>query len=201
MKNTDKKQISEKTAIRAIITGFVSYGILIGFIFSVISIVLIYFTNNIAFSNELSFKAIASIIASIFIYIFIHLICKLSNIDLLKKCKIDKKKEPYVCKKLNLFYLLCALFFILLIITSLYVKFSNELFQINISYEQHLNDFSRTKFAYDFANNYRDEALKEFYHNRQMTLIVVIVMEMGLVYSFISLVPYQKKMLDIYNKS
>ncbi len=34
MKNTSKKEISDRTAIRAIITGFVSYGVLIGFIFS-----------------------------------------------------------------------------------------------------------------------------------------------------------------------
>lgn len=201
MENTNKKEISEKTAIRAIITGFVSYGILIGFIFSVVLITLIYFSNNTEFSNEIAFKISTSIIISIFIYIFIHLICKLSNIDLLRKCKIDKNKEINVCKKLNLFYLLCTLFFVLIIIVSLYVKFSNQLYQINISYQQYLNDFSNTDFAYDFANNYKDGALEEFYHNRKTTLIAAVIIEMGLFYSFISLIPYQKKMLNIYNKS
>lgn len=200
-KNTSKKQISEKTAIRAIITGFVCYEILIGFIFSVAAIALIYFSNNINISNEIAFKASTSIVISIFIYIFMHLICKLSNIDLLRKCKIEKNKEANICKKLNLFYLLCALFFILLVITCLYVRFYNELYQINISYEQYLNDFSKTELAYDFANNYRNGALEEFYHNRKIILIATVIIEIGLVYSFISLIPYQKKMLDIYNKS
>ena len=201
MKNTNKKEISEKTAIRAIITGFVSYGVLIGFIFLAISLLFIYLTNNLNFSNEIIFKTCTSIIFSIFIYIFMHLICKLSNIDLLRKCKIDKNKEHIICKKLNLFYLLCALFFILLVITCLYTRFSNQLYQINISYQQNLNSFSDSNLAYDFANNYKDGALKEFYNNRKITLIVAIILEIGLVYSFISLIPYQKKMLDIYNKS
>lgn len=201
MKNTNKKEISEKTAIRAIITGFVSYSILIGFIFLAISILFIYFTKDVNFSNEVAFKTSTSLILSIFIYISMHLICKLSNIDLLRKCKIDKNKESIICKRLNLFYLLCALFFILLTITCLYTRFSNQLYQINISYQQNLNSFSESDLAYDFANNYKDGALKEFYHNRKMTLLVAIILEMGLVYSFISLIPYQKKMLNIYNKS
>ena len=201
MKNTSKKEISDKTAIRAIITGFVSYSVLIGFIFSVILIGFIYFTNNVVFSNEILFKVTTSIIISIFIYIFTHLVCKLSNVDLLRKCKFEKTKEANICKKLNLFYLICALFFILLTITSLYARFSNEIYQINLSYEQHLIDFSRTDFAYDFANNYKNGALEEFYHNRKIILIVSVILEIAFVYSFISLIPYQKKMLDIYNKS
>lgn len=200
MKNTEKKHISEKTAVKAIITGFVSYGILISFIFSLIAILFIYLSNNIETSNELLLKFCTSLFIAILIYIFIHLICKLSTIDLLKKCKFEKEKESFVCKKLNLFYLLCALFFILVILSSLYVRFSNQLYQINISYQKNLNDFSNTDFAFDFANAYKEEALEEFYYNRKMTLLVSVIIEIGIVYSFISLIPYQKKMLDIYNK-
>lgn len=203
MKNTNKKEISEKSAIITLIRLFISYGILISFLFSVIAIVLIHFTNNVTFYNELIFKLSISIFFSMFIYIFIHLICKLSNIDLLRKYKLEKNKEYYVCKKMNLFYLLCILFFVLLTITGLSIKFSKEINQINIAYNQYITDLSITdvNLAYDFANNYKDGALKEFYHNRKMTLIIAIILEMGLVYSFISLIPYQKKMLDIYNKS
>lgn len=203
MKNNNKKEISEKSAIITLIRLFISYGILISFLFSVIAIVLIHFTNNVTFSNELVFRVSISMFFSIFIYIFIHLICKLSNIDLLRKYKLEKNKESYICKKMNLFYLLCALFFVLLTITGLYLKFSNELSQIDLACKQHLEGISLTDktLAYAFVDNYRESALKEFHYNQKMTLVVSIILELGIVYSFISLIPYQKKMLDIYNKS
>ena len=203
MKNTNKKEISEKYAILTIIRLFVSYGILISFLFSAIAIILIQLTNNVTFSNELIFRTSISLILSIFIYVFLHLICKLSNLDLLRKYKLKKEKEPYLCKKMNLFYLLCALFFVLLTITILYFDFSNELSQIDLACKQHFEGISLTdeNLAHAFVNNYKESALKEFHYNQKMTLVVSIILELGMVYSFISLIPYQKKMLDIYNKS
>ena len=201
MKKNKKGQISEKVAVRAIINGFISYGILIGFIFGIIGILLNYCTSQLSFSNELLFRALTTLLLSIFIYFFLHLICKISTIDFLRKCKINKEKENFICKRLNLFYLICIIFFVLLTITSMLIDFSNQLNEINFYYNQTLNNFNDRNLATDYANVYKKEALEDFNNNKKETLLVSIILELGIVYSFISLIPYQKKMLYIYNKS
>ena len=42
--------------------------------------------------------------------------------------------------------------------------------------------------------------VNEFKFEKRNTLVVSIILELGLFYSFISLIPYQKKMLETYNK-
>ena len=199
MEKINKKEISEKTAIKAIITGFVSYGILISFIFSIFAICLIYLTNKISNSNELTFKIVLTFIVTILLYITIHLICKMSNIDLFKKCKFDRNQEAFVCKRMNLFYLLCILFFVLLTISSLFFRFESQLNTIELSYRRNLSDFNYSNLGYAFAENSKKSDLKDFYASRNTTLIIATIIELGTIYSFISLIPYQKKMLNLYN--
>ena len=202
MATKEKKTISEKTAIKAIITGFVSYGILISFIFAILIILLAYLSNKFTLSTNLFCKILASLAFSFLLYFTIRLICKLSNIDLLRKCKFDKKQEVFACKRLNLFYLLCALFFILLIISSLIVRFNTQLSQIEYNYQSKLIDVSQDDYnlAINYAEDYKKNALNNYYENREITLIISTIIELGLVLSFISLIPYQKELLDIYNK-
>ena len=201
MKINTKQKISEKTAVKAIITGYVSYGILISFIFAILIILLAYISNKFMLSTNLFCTILTSLIFSFLLYFTIRLICKLSNIDLLRKCKFDKKQEVFVCKRLNLFYLLCTLFFILVIISSLLVRFNTQLSQIEYNYQTKIIDMSKDDYnlAIDYAEDYKKNALNDYYKNRETTLIISTIVELGLVLSFISLVPYQKKMLDIYN--
>ncbi len=199
MEKIEKKEISEKAAVKAIITGFVCYSLLIGFICLLIAIIVTYFVNKATFSNELLAKAAITFISAIFIYAFIHFICRLSNIDLFKKCRFDRNKESFVCKKLNLFYLLCIIFFVILTISSLYIRFENQLALINYNFAERANDMAGTDIAYEYAESYKQQDLNNFYENRTSTLLVAIIIELSLVYSFISLIPYQKKLLSTYN--
>lgn len=198
--NISKKQIPEKTAVRAIINGFVSYGILFCLPLLIIGIVLIYLSRNIAEQNILIWETLVSILLIIFIYLILHLVCKLSNYDLFKKCIVNKEKNKYISKKLNLFYLLCVIFFVLVIISSLFIRFENKQNEIYISYQKYMIDLSSEKNGVSLANHYYKEMLNEFKFEKRNTLVVSIILELGLFYSFISLIPYQKKMLEIYNK-
>lgn len=199
-KNLKLKQISEKTAVRAIITGFVAYGILFCFIFFIAGLGITYLSNFVKKENFLIWEILIGIISCIIIYFSSHLICKLSNIDLFNKCKVDKEKNHYISKKLNLFYLLCIVFFVIVIISSLFLKTTSLKNEINYSYNKYANDLSSEKNGEELANNYYYELLKEFNQNEKEIFLITVILELGVVYSFISLIPYQKELLDIYNK-
>ena len=146
------------------------------------------------------FKTSYSIIVSLLLYFLTHFICKISNIDLFNKCYFKKEEEHKVCKKMNLFYLLSAIFFFIVIITSLYVSIKTNLSNINMKYQIYLNDFEDTpEFATAYANSYKEKALSDFYISRNITLLSTTIIELGITFSFISLVPYQKKLLNLYN--
>lgn len=195
-----KKQISEKTAVKAIINGLVSYGILFSFLFFILGIVIIYISKFVKQENIVLWEIVVSLIFCIFIYSALHLICKLSNYDLFKKCKIDREKNTYISHKLNIFYVLCILFFVIIIITSIFVRFTNQKNEIYLSYYKYLNDLSDEKNGTELANNYLLDMKADYEENKKNTLIVALILELGFVFSFISLIDYQKELIEKYNK-
>ena len=198
--NISKKQISEKTAVKGIINGFISYGILFCFAFFLISILIIFIGKNVAEKNILIWETIVSILLCSAIYFTLHLVCKLSNYDLFRKCSVEKEKNNYISKRLNLFYLLCIIFFVIVIITSLFIRFENKQKEIYISYQKYLTDLGTENNGIELANFYYNEMIEDYKIERKNTLVVSVILELGLVYSFISLIPYQKKMIETYNK-
>ena len=195
-----KKQISEKTVIKAIIKGFIAYGVLFAFIFLFLSVIINYIGNFVKKENILIWNILISLISCIIIYTSLHLICKLSNFDLFKNCKLDKEKNTYVCHKLNVFYILCIVFFVILILTNFFVKFTNQKNEIYLSYHKYLNDLSNVKNGEALANNYLSEMKEEYDSNKKNVLIISVIIELGIVYSFISLIDYQKTLIETLNK-
>ena len=195
-----KKQISEKTAVKAIINGFIAYGVLFAILFLALGGVITYISKFVKEENIIIWEILVSLISCILIYSALHLICKLSNHDLFKNCKLDKEKNTYVCHKLNIFYILCIVFFVILILTSFFVKFTNQKNEIYLSYNKYLNDLSNEKNGQELANNYLLEMKEEYDINKKNTLIVSVILKLGIVFSFISLIDYQKALIETYNK-
>jgi len=195
-----KKQISEKTAIKAIINGFIAYGVLFTFIFLAFGGIITYISQFVKRENIIIWEILISLISCILIYSALHLICKLSNHDLFKKCKLDKEKNTYVCHKLNIFYILCIVFFVIVILTSLFVKFTNQKNEIYLSYYKYQNDLSNEKNGQELANSYLLEMKNDYDENKKNTLIVSVILELGIVFSFISLIDYQKTLIEAHNK-
>jgi hypothetical protein len=192
----EKKEISVKTAVKGLINGFVSYGILIMFIFLSLVIVVSWGVNNnkeVINYNVLKFSLPA--LASILIFFLLRAICRLSTYDLFKKCKIENEKIENVSSKMNFFYLCCILFFVCIIILYLTVKFNNEKALIqnysNLYYEDYSSDFAEYK---------TDEMMEQCENNEMDTLIQTIIIEIGLIFGIFSLIPTQKKLIEQYNK-
>lgn len=87
----EKKEITSKTAVRAIITGFASYGIILLFIYKIIEVfVQKTILNEFSIDQSLLYVVFAAIF-SILILVGMHLLCRLSTYDVFRKCKIKKK--------------------------------------------------------------------------------------------------------------
>ena len=200
MEKTKRKDISEKTAVRAIITGFVSYGIIFAFLMIFVIIGLYSIILNVHTKNPVLFTIILSIIISIIIYIVINLICRLANYDLFRKCKVKKDFKDYISRKMNLFYVLCILFFALLTICCISLRNKNKIDSIDLLYRQYYIDISDNHNARHLAAEYRNSLLKDYNKTKPLFVSSIIIIELGIVYSFIRLVPYQRKLLDEYNK-
>lgn len=195
----EKKVIPEKTVVRAIITGIVSYGLLIWFLIAILIVLLKYLSQNIAVQNQLTLNCILSLVGFILIFFLVRLTNRLANFDLFKKCKFNKEKESYVLKKLNLFFVVCAIFFAIAITTGFYIKFSNERINMDISYNQYCIDLKGSKNYTALVKEYKNNLYDEYKLNLMNTLSFALIISIGSVYSILALIPYQKRMLEIYN--
>ena len=188
----EKKEISAKTSIKAIITGFVAYGIIGLFLcvfFSLFVQVLI--SNN----NNLTLTITIPVIESFFLYHIIHGICRLSTYDVFRKCKTNPDNINYICKKMNLFFIICIFIFVLSTIFFLIMKLDNLYSQIQLSELQYKQVFSD-----NFTNQLISDDYQKYDTQKTHLIISTIIIELGLVISIFSLIPYQKKMLNEYNK-
>ena len=102
----EKKEICTKTAVRAIITGFVAYGIIINFIALLLIAIGNYFLKNMAGSTAKGLYVTLPLMAVIIIYFIIHVICKLSTYDVFKNCKTNPNNYKSIIKYLNIFFII-----------------------------------------------------------------------------------------------
>ena len=194
MATKEKKTITEKTAIKAIITSYVCYGLLTFFMFNLIkssvsSAILRYITLNLS--------ALGYLIPTIFGILslcIIHLLCRISTIDVFKKCSMDTSKTSYVMKNLKIFFVIVILFSIFYSFITLAISINLDLQAVNISSMQYRQVFSTkhtqllTEEMIENFNNFRDYAFKDTF-----------ISEAFFVVGFISLSSFQRKMLETYN--
>ena len=190
----EKKEISARTTVKAIITGFVSYGIIIGFLLLVVALIFSTTISNIPDANQKVLSISLPLLFAFILYFVIHSICKISTIDLFKKCKTNSENLPEISQKMNLFFLVCIILFVILSNCLLVLKLSNERKSIDVASETYNQVFSD-----NFTKTLTNEMLADYNETKNQTLVSAIIIELSLVVSFFSLIPYQKKMILEYN--
>ncbi len=195
MKETEeKKVIPAKTVVKGLITGFVSYGIIIGFLLLVVALIFSTTISNISDANQKVLSISLPLLFAFILYFVIHSICKISTIDLFKKCKTNSENLPEISQKMNLFFLVCIILFVILSNCLLVLKLSNERKSIDVASETYNQVFSD-----NFTKTLTNEMLADYNETKNQTLVSAIIIELSLVVSFFSLIPYQKKMILEYN--
>ncbi len=188
----EAKQTNYKNALKSNIVLFLTYSILIGFIFLLVSI---FIRITIRDVSSPILAILLSLIGGILLFNILHFICKSSTLESFKKIGLNDENANHFIKKMNLFFIICVIFSVL--ICFIYILIDNFLYTnaIHQAYEQY--EFISHELAQRIANH--------IYETHQTTFLSkvssIIIIELSLVISFFSLIPYQKKLLLKYNKS
>lgn len=190
-----RKEISAETVVKAIVTGFVSYGIII-FVFCIlIGTIADQFLNSIPAKESYNLYITVPLLASFFIYFIIHLICRLSTYDVFKKCKTDQENYSTITKYLSLFFVALIFLTIVVFLSLLYLNLKYQIQSIALAELQYENIFS---------NEHTGQLMKEmedsFNKNKINSINSTIILVMGVTLSTLTLIPYQSKMLKKYNE-
>lgn len=190
----EKKEISARTTVKAIITGFVSYGIIINFLCLLIIAIGNYFLKNVPGSTARGLYITLPLMAVIIIYFIIHIICRLSTYDVFKKCKTNPDNYKNIIKYLNIFFIVCIFLSIILFL---------GLLNLNLQYQAKSIDYAVLKyneiFSVEHTNQIKEEMLSTFNSSKENLTTSTIILELGFAISFLSLIPYQRKMILKYN--
>lgn len=191
----EKKCIDMKTATKALINGFIAYGVLIVFIFIALIVFVSWQINQYKeYIDYETLKYSLPIIAAILAFFLVRQICRFSTYDLFKKCRIEKEDVEKVAARMNLFFIGCVVFSVVLIIIILTVRFNNQ--KINI---QHSSDIYYSQYSESFAEYLTLEMISDFQTDRAITLIQAVIMEFGLLFGLFSLTGTQKYFIEKYN--
>lgn len=186
----ETNETSYKTFLKNTIIKFLCYGILIGFIF----LLVIFFAKHTLFNTpNLALSIVLSLICGIMIGILLRFICKSSIIESFQKDKLDSENAKLFLQKMNWFFIACAVFSIIVCLG--YLVLDNFIFTsaIDNAYEQY--DFISSEFANRVVINILNTYNKTFLSKVLNTFIIQI----SLVISFFSLMPYSEKLLKKYN--
>ncbi len=190
----EKKEISARTTVKAIITGFVSYGIIINFLCLLIIAIGNYFLKNVPGSTARGLYITLPLMAVIIIYFIIHIICRLSTYDVFKKCKTNPDNYKNIIKYINIFFIVCIFLSIILFL---------GLLNLNLQYQAKSIDYAVLKyneiFSVEHTNQLKEEMLSTFNNSKENLTTSTIILELGFAISFLSLIPYQRKMILKYN--
>ena len=195
MNKEEKKEISLATTVKAVITGYVAYGILIGFIVYIVSILVNWCVSILPNVNMKVVSISVPLLASFFLYFIVRGICKLSIHDVFKKCKTNPENLPKAITRLNLFVIIAIVIYIMATISIMMINFSNEQKSIIVSSYQY-----KTIHSEEFAASLTNEMLKQFEEEKNNTIISTIILELGMTVSLFSVIPLQKKLITEENE-
>ncbi len=195
MERVELKEISARTTVKAIITGFVSYGIITIFICLLVFAIGNYLLSQVTTSAASGLYVTLPLLAAIMLYFIIHLICRISTYDVLKKCKVNPDNYKTIVKSLNIFFIICIVLSIILFLSLLYLNLEYQLKSIELASVQYREVFSENhiKILQSEMNSIYEVSKANL---TKSTVILVI----GLSISFLSLIPYQRKMIVQYNR-
>ena len=195
MERMERKEISAKTTVKAIITGFVSYGIIAIFICLLVFAVGDYCLSQISTNSANGLYVTLPIIAAIMLYFMIHLICRISTYDVLKKCTVNPDNYKTIIKSLNIFFIICIILSIILFLSLLYLNLEYQLKSIELASVQYKEVFTE-----NHIKILQSEMNSIYEASKSNLTISTVILVIGLSISFLSLIPYQRKMILEYNK-
>ncbi len=191
----EKKEISCRTTIKAIITGFVSYGVIVIFVCLLLLAIANNFMQNITTSNINGLYITLPLMASLIIFLLAQLLCKLSTYDVFKKCKTNPDNYKKINKYLTLFFVICIILSIVLFLTLLY---------LNLQFQTKTIEYTVLKYKEIFSAEHtqmlQDEMTAAYEVSKVNLIRSTVILEIGFTISFLSLIPYQMKMIKKYNK-
>ena len=191
----EKKHIENRVAVKGLINGFIAYGVLLAFLFISLVVFVSWLLNKYQDSiNYDVLKYTLPVFAAFLAFFLIRLVCRLSTYDLFKKCKVDKKDERKISSKMNFFFIGCVIISVVLILFILNVRFNNQKMDIEQASQEYYDDFPPS-----FAEYLTIEMISDFRVDRAVTLIQVIIIEIGLLFGLFSLISTQKKFIGRYN--
>lgn len=185
------KEKNSKDIIRSTAILFLTYTVLITFIFSLIVFWLKYALSGI--HNDL-LTICLSLISAILIYHLLHFSCHSSTIENLKKSKLDKAGSEKFLKRMNLVFVVCIIASVVFCMTYIIIDKIILVQTVNEIYNQY------SLYSSELANSLINYLETEYDSSLFSKLYSTMIIEMALVISFISLIPYQKKLLEKYNK-
>lgn len=195
MNKEEKKEISLGTTIKAVITGYVSYGILVGFIVFAISVFINWCLNMLPNINERVIAITFPLLGIFFLYAIVRGVCKLSIHDVFKKCKTNPENLPRIISRLNLFVMIAIAVYVVGSIGILMINFSNQEQSIIVSSYQY-----KAIHSPDFAAQLTNEMMKQYTEEKTNTIISTVIIELGMVVSLFSVIPLQKKLIEKENE-
>ncbi len=192
--STSTKEISGRTAIKAIITSYVCYGLITFFLYNLLkSSISSALISNI--NNNLSVLAyVVPTMFGIITLCLIHILCRFSTIDVFKKCTMDISKTDYVMKNLKIFFVIVILVSIFYSFTSLFISVNLDSQSVQISTMEYTKIFSP-----EHSKLLVDEMVNNFNKFRDYAFKDAFISEVFFIVGFISLSSFQRKMIETYN--
>ena len=195
MNKEEKKEITLGTTVKAVITGYVSYGILVGFIVFVISVFINWCLNMLPNVNERVIAITIPLLAIFFLYPIVRGVCKLSIHDVFKKCKTNPDNLPKIISRLNLFIMIAIAVFVVGSIGILMINFNNQEQCIIVSSYQY-----KAIHSPEFAAQLTNEMMNQYSEEKTNAIISTVIIELGMVISLFSVIPLQKKLIEKENE-
>ncbi len=191
----NKQEIDSKDVVKSIIIGFIAYGIIATFLCLFILAITTFYMNELNISNIRGLYITLPLMAVILLYFIIHSICKLSTYDVFKKCKTNPDNYKDIVKYLNIFFIICIVISIISFLSLLY---------FNLKYQVLCIEFDTVKYKEVFSDEHikllRSKMENNYYESKTNLTIATNILEIGIAISFLSLIPYQRKMIVKYNE-
>lgn len=194
-KRVQKKAITAGTTVKAVITGYIAYGVLVGFIVFMVGLAVNWVVSQIPNANHRVLSITLPILGVFFLYYIMHGICKLSIYDVFSKCKTEAEGLEKIYTRLNLFLLIFIAVSVVCVVGLLTMNLNSQRRSIVVASYKYSTIHSQ-----EFTTELTNEMLENYQEQRQNSIISTIILELGIVMTTFSLIPYQKKLIEEYNE-
>lgn len=188
----ETKEKNYQSVLKTNIISFLTYGILIGFIFVLVVIIVRCALHDI--SN--TFLTITlSLISGIIIYNLLRFVCRTSAFETFKENKLSAENTEKFIRKMNVFFMICIIVSVLICASYLFFDnwlYTNAINSVNSSYNFISEELS-TKISIAI--------LVEYHNLLPAKLCSAIIIELSFTIAFLSLMTYQKKLVEKFNET